>query len=298
MKRLKLIYNNNSGNRSFKNELDTCIKILQEAGYDINIFRSCTVNDIGTHLQQLNKNEFDTIVSAGGDGTLNVIVNYMMKNNIKSKLGIIPAGTANDFARHLKIEKPYKKAAEIIANGKTIKVDVGKVNNEFFINVFGAGLITNISQHVDPNVKNTLGNFAYYLKGIEKLQSFSPMPIRITNSKEVIEEEIYFFLALNSSGAGSFDKLAINASINDGLFDFLAVKSSGITELAALVLKFFKGEHIIDNRVIHFQDNFVKLEAIETDKHVSFETNIDGESAPSMPLEIINIPSAIEIFHK
>lgn len=296
MKKLKLVYNSKSGNRSFKNEIDVCIKVFQEAGYDVSIFRSCAYNDIQHHLNSLNKNEFDTIVAAGGDGTLNTVVNYIVKHNINSKLGIIPAGTANDFARHLKIEKPYKNAAEVIARGHTIKVDVGRANDTYFINVFGAGLLTNISHHVDTNVKSTLGNIAYYLKGLEKLQSFTPMPIRIINSNEVIEEDIYFFLALNSSGAGSFDKLAKNALINDGLFDFLAVKSSGITELAALALKFLKGDHINDSRVIHFKDNYVKLEPREKNNKASFETNIDGENGPSMPLEIKNIPSAIEVF--
>ena len=296
MKRLKLIYNNRSGNRSFKNELDSCIEIFQNAGYDINIFRSSTYNDISNHLQNLKKDEYYTIVSVGGDGTLNTVVNYMMRNNIKSKLGIIPAGTANDFARHLKIQKPYTSAAEIIAKGKTIKVDIGKANEDYFINVLGVGLLTNISQQVTPTVKNTLGNLAYYLKGVENLQNFIPMPIRIINSKEVIEEEIYFSIILNSSGAGSFDKLATDASVNDGLFDFLAVKSSGITELAALVLKFLKGEHMNDSRVIHFKDNHIRLETMKHDEKVSFETTVDGENGPTLPLEITNISSAIEVF--
>lgn len=298
MRKLKLIYNNRSGNRSFKNDIDSCIEILQNAGYDINIFRSSTYNDINNHLENTKKDEYHTIVSVGGDGTLNTIVNYMMKNNMKSKLGIIPAGTANDFARYLKIQKPYSSAAEIIARGNTIKVDVGKASNDYFINVFGLGLITNLSQQVTPTIKNTLGNLAYYLKGIENLHNFAPMHIRIINSKETMEEEIYFLLVLNSSGAGSFDELAVDASVNDGLFNILAVKSSGITELAAIVLKFFKGEHINDSRVIHFKDSFVKLESMQHnhDKSISFETTVDGENGPSIPLEIRNIPSALEVF--
>lgn len=297
MKKLKLIYNNRSGNRSFRNEIDPCLEVFQNAGYDINIFRSNTYNDISDHLKESNIDEYDTIVSVGGDGTLNTVVNYMMRNNVKSKLGIIPAGTANDFARYLKIQKPYANAAEIIAKGRTMKVDVGKANDEYFINVLGVGLLTNISQQVTPTVKNTLGNLAYYLKGIENLQNFTPMPIRIINSREVIEEDLYFVIVLNSSGAGSFDKLAADASVNDGLFDFLAVKSSGITEIAALVLKFLKGDHMHDSRVIHFKDKHIRLESINADEHMSFETTVDGENGPAMPLEITNIASAIEVFY-
>ena len=290
-----LIYNDYAGSRGFKNDLDPCLKIFQDAGYeDISVFRSEHIPHICQHLNKFGKDDFDTIVAAGGDGTLNAVVSSVLNKGINTKIGIIPAGTSNDFASHLKIEKHYTKAAEIITKGNTIKVDVGKANDRYFINVFGAGLITNISHYVDPAMKSILGNFAYYLKGIEKLQSYTPMPVKITTSDRVIEEDIYFFLALNSARAGGFDKLVEGASVRDGLLDMLAVRAGHIGDIVALLLKFFMGEHINDERVIHFRDKYALIEG--RGQKNSFETNIDGENGPPMPVEINMYKSAIEVY--
>ena len=248
------------------------------------------------HLTKFGPLEFDTIAVAGGDGTLNAVVRAVLKNNIKAKIGVIPAGTSNDFARHLKIGKSFIGAAHVIANGNTIEADVGQANDMYFINVFGAGLITNIPHHVDPNLKQTLGPFAYYLKGLEKLQNYKPMPVRIITDNHVIEEDIYFFLALNSSQVAGLNNVIRGASVKDGFFDILAVKACGIGDVMALLLKFFQGEHINDERVIHLLTSHV---LIEPQNHEDkFETNIDGENGPTLPVEIKMHHNAIEFFAK
>jgi len=298
MRRLKLIYNKYAGNKGFKNELDECIEVLQAAYDDISVFRTETIEAIDAHLSKINPNEFDAIAIAGGDGSLNATLNAMLNYGINSKLGVIPAGTANDFARFLGIEKgDYIHAAKVIAKDNSKKIDVGKTNGKYFINVYGVGLITNISHHVDPNLKNALGNMAYYLKGLEKIQNFVPIPLKITTSTDVFEEDVYFFLALNSGGAGGIDNIIPDASLTDGMLDGIAVKASNIAELATLGLKFFKGEHLQDDRVLYFKDKYIKLEAAKPAQgKISFETNMDGENTDPLPVEIEVVPKGIEIF--
>ncbi len=299
MRNLELIYNSNSGNRTFKNDLDTCIQIFQDAGYSVSIFRidnKCRVDD---YLKKLNPLEHCTIVVAGGDGTVNIVLNSILKNKIKCKLGIIPAGTANDFATSLNIPKSNIDAAKVIVNGKTINSDVGKVNDYYFINVFGAGLLTNISQHVDNKLKNTLGKIAYYLKGIEKFPKFESIKLRISNSNKVIEEEILFLIVLNSPGAGGFEKLVPEAKMDDGLFEFIGIKSIPVQNMIKLFLKVLTGDYLNDDNVVYFRDSYIKIENCVDNinsKDMNIETDIDGEFGPNLPVEIENIPNAIEVF--
>lgn len=298
MKKLKLIYNPNAGDRSFKNKLDECIHVLQHGGFEVHIFRSLKKGDIDAHISSMEKEEYDTVVVSGGDGTINIVINALMKNNITAKLGILPAGTANDFANYLGIPKNPKEACSYIAKGDTISSDIGEVNGRYFINVCGAGLLTNISQNIDENLKNSLGKLAYYLKGLEQVQNFVPIPVKITNSKEVMEENVYLLLVLNGAGAGSFEKLAPNASINDGVFDFIAFKSISMPELAKIFLKVLKGDYLHDPNVIYFQDSFIKIEPNgEGLEKALFETDIDGELGPDMPLTIYNRKRVIEIYY-
>jgi len=303
MKKLKLIYNPNAGDKTFRLSLDDCISVFQEAGFFVDIFRSMKKGDIERALSRVSPYEYDTIVVAGGDGSINIVVNSMMTNGIRAKLGIIPAGTANDFASYLKISKKPKEAAQVIANGKVIDTDIGFVGSvgsstgKYFINVCGVGVLSNISHHTDPDFKNVLGKIAYYIKGIEEFQNLTPLNVKITNSQMVIEEKIYTMLVLNSSGVGSFEKINKEAKIDDGVFEFIAVKCCPLTDMAMLGLKVLRGDYLGNPNIIYFKDSYVKIELLEdvADK-ILLETDIDGELGPNIPIEIKNLTKALKIY--
>ena len=296
MKNLKLIYNADAGNKSFKYQLDSVLKVLTSAGFDTSLLRVEKIIQVEEYLSQIKPDAYDTIIAAGGDGTLNIVVSCVLKYGLTARIGLIPAGTSNDFARSMGISKNFETAAQVIAAGQTTFVDIGKITTDtslqYFINVFGAGTITNISHHVNPNLKNTIGNTAYYLKAVEKLmQDHAPLPVTITHSKGDLTAEIYFFLALNTGAAGGFDKLVERASINDGYFDMFAMTAGSIADNLALIMKFLKGEHLEDDRIIYYRDNYTKL-TFDTPT----ETNIDGEAGPPPPVEISLLPSAIQLY--
>ncbi len=297
MKKLKLIYNPSSGDKSFINWLDECIKAFQEGGFETHIYRSMEVGDIDKHFDQLPKDYYDAFVICGGDGSVNIAVNAIMRNNLKAPLGIIPSGTANDFANYLKMPQQIDKAAEVIAKCKTAKIDLGLVNNEkYFVNVCAAGMFANISQNIDINFKNTFGKLAYYIKGVEQIPNFVPMNLKIINSKDTIQESIYFFFVLNSAGTGGFDKLSPGASINDGIFDFIAFKEFPIIDIPLLFVKVLSGEYLDDNRIIFFRDSNIKIECLEPPKNnFMLKTDMDGEAGPNLPIEIKNINNAFNI---
>lgn len=296
MKRLKLIYNPYSGDKGFKFDLDSCINKFQSGGYEVHIFRSTNYGDIEKNIKKMHKNFYDAIVVSGGDGTINIVVSSLMKYKLNDiPIGIIPSGTANDFATYLKIPKITDQSCDVILKNKIIPVDIGQIGNRCFINVCAGGLFSNVSQNIDKDFKDILGKLAYYIKGIEQIPNFVPIPIRITNSQEVIEDNIYLFLVLNSSGTGGLANLSPSALINDGLFDFIAFKGVGILEIPSLILKFLKGNYLNDNKVIFFRDNYIKIENLSDDNKL-LETDLDGEAGPCMPIEIKNIKHAVKFF--
>ena len=295
MKKLKLIYNPLSGDGSFADYIDECVAALQNGGYETHLFRCSGNHPIADHIAAMEPGYYDAVAVSGGDGTLNVVLNALLKHGHNLPLGIIPSGTANDFASYLKIPKDAEQAAAIIADGHTMAVDVGLANNNYFINVCGAGFLTNISQTIDGDIKNLLGKFAYYLKGIGQLPNFTPLKIRITSSAITMEDEIYLFLVLNSAGTGGFDKLVPFAAIDDGQFDFVAFKAMPLMDLAKMMLKLFSGEYLSDPNILYFRDSYIKVEPL-FDNPTYLETDIDGEAGPYMPVEIKNIPKHIQVF--
>lgn len=297
MKKLKLIYNPFSGDKSFKNNLDVCIHMFQQAGIEAHIFRSITPGDIDEHLSKIAGQDYEGIAIAGGDGSINIAINAMMKYGIDLPLGIIPAGTANDFATFIKLPKSTEEAVQIICNGKTQRVDIGQVNGKYFINVCAAGLLTNVSQIVDPNIKSAFGKLAYYMKGLEQLPNFMPLPMRITHSRGTIEENLYWFTVLNSAGTGGFERLSPEALIDDGKFDFVGLKAIPIFDLSLLFLKMLKGsDYLYDSNVIFFRDEYIRVEYLGGAKEDTLSTDVDGEIGPDMPIEIKNLQKKMEIF--
>ena len=293
MKKLALIYNPNSGDRGFKNYIDTILMILQDAGFSLSIHRSESGESICRFIDSLKNSGYDSVVVCGGDGSLNIAVNAIMDAALRVKFGIIPSGTANDFASYLNLPKDPVLAAEVIASGNTTLVDLGKANEKYFVNVFAIGYPANISHVVNDDLKNVMGKMAYYMKGLGEIQSFNPITVDITNSHGTTREELAVALVLNGRGAGGFAGLVPAGSANDGLLDFLALRNFTFSTLTLgpLLLKVIRGEHLDDENVLHFRDNYIKIQSFGAQ-----DTDVDGEPGPEMPVVIKNIPRALEIY--
>ncbi|MCX7884872.1 MAG: YegS/Rv2252/BmrU family lipid kinase [Caloramator sp.] len=287
MKRARLIYNPYSGDRSFRMRLDLVIDKLQRGGYEVVIHRTMSIDDI---YNSVSKDFCDIVVISGGDGTINHVINAMLKNDLNVPIGIIPSGTANDFAAHLNIPKRISQACDIIVKGNTTEIDVGRINERYFVNVAAGGLLTDVSQKIDINLKNTLGKMAYYIKGIEQLPNFRAIPISIEHENNVINEMVYLFVILNGSTAGGF-KLAPDSTANDGKLNFVAVKSCNLMELFNLFIKMLKGEHLESSNIVYLKGKKFKIKCNE-----NIETDIDGETGPLFPLDVCISDKKLKIF--
>lgn len=297
MKKLKLIYNPFSGNKSFKFDLDFCFSIFQEGGYEIHPFRSIHPGDIATHIAQMDEN-YDIVVVSGGDGTVNIVINALMNRGLQIPLGIIPSGTANDFATFLGLKTgDVPNACRTILQTQPQKIDLGLVNdNLYFINVCAGGLLTNVSQTVDKNMKNALGTLSYYLKGMEQIPNFHKIPFRITTNQGVMEENLYLYMILNSTGTGGFTKLSPESSVIDGKFEFLGIRAKTILEIPPVLLKMLTGDHIKDEKnILYLKDDYFKIECLKEDFKI-METTVDGEMGPKMPLEVKVLKDIYPVF--
>lgn len=280
MKKLKFIYNPASGDGTFKNRLDYLIENLQEAGYMVVPYRSSDVKALEKAFTDIYE-DYEAVCISGGDGTLSTVINIMASMRLNLPVGIFPFGTANDFAAHLNIPKDIDACCEIIKKGKIKKVDIGRVNDSYFLNVCSAGLLTDVAYKTDTNLKNALGKLAYYIKGIEEIPRFTPFRMRLKYNNNVIKDNFLLLLILNGSSAGSFTRLAPFAKIDDGLLDVIAIKNTNITNLLALFLKILRGEHIGDPNIYHFQTDRLVIDCDGV-----CETDIDGERGPDFPLDI------------
>ena len=289
MKNVKFIYNPYSGENVILDHLDIVIKIHQEAGYTIVPYRIDKEIDVINAFNDFRDTNYYYVLIAGGDGTIDNVVNAMAKAGVSVPIGILPVGTANDFGKFLGMPSDISKACRQILNSEVTSVDLGSINDKYFVNVASTGLFTDVSQKTDVNLKNTIGKLAYYLKGLEELPNFRKLEIKIKSEEMEYEGNMYFMLVFNGQTAGNF-KLATKASADDGLLDVIIFKAIPIIELIPLFVKVLKGEHLDSDNVIYFKTNNIYIESNE-----DIVTDIDGEKGPDFPLNIKCIKGGLKV---
>src|SRR5690625_5150294 len=266
MKRARVIYNPTAGREQMKKSLPDVLQLLENAGFEASAHATTGENDATEAASMACEREYDLIIAAGGDGTLNEVIHGMSNHDYRPKVGmipmrtkndnrhkvrIIPMGKTNEYDKELKITKELIEAMKNNTEGYSKKLDIGKANGHHFLNIAGGGKITEVTYDVPLKLKTVLGQLAYYIKGIELLPQIRPVQTRIEYDGQVFEGEIMMFLVANTNSIGGFEKLAPNAVIDDGYFDLLILKKTNIAEFVFLANKALRGNHIYDDHVIY-----------------------------------------------
>lgn len=289
-----LIYNPNSGNRTFKNYLDIILEKFQEKGYVVTLWRITECCELPSLFQKIDRTEYKKVLIAGGDGTIHQVVNSLLTYGFDLPIGIYPAGTANDFAHNFDSPATVEDLTEIYTGDHFMYSDIGMANGEYFINVASLGCLTDISQRTDPKVKTSFGIFSYYLKGLEEFQKIRTIRVRvISEGEKTFDDEIYFMLVMNGKSAGGFKKVSPHSQINDGLLDVIIFKKCPVLELMNVLAKILRGEHTKNPNVLYFRS--AKL-TVECDDETG--TDLDGERGVPFPLEIEVVPKKLKILHQ
>ncbi|PWU69149.1 diacylglycerol kinase [Gracilibacillus dipsosauri] len=291
MKRARIIYNPTSGREVFKRELAEVLKRFEQAGYETSTHATTCEGDGVQAARYAVEQKFDLIIAAGGDGTVNEVVQGIAEQDYRPQLAIIPVGTTNDFARALGIPREIQKAVDVILEHNVRSLDIGKVNDQYFMNIAGGGKLTELTYEVPSKLKTMLGQLAYYLKGIEMLPSLKPTKVKIEYDGKVLEEEIMLFLVSNTNSVGGFEKLAPAAKMDDGYFDLVILKKANLAEFIRIATLATRGAHLEDKHIFYTKANRIKVHSEE-----KMQLNLDGEYGGLLPGEFVNLYRHIEFF--
>lgn len=280
--RALLLYNTSSGRGNIKSRIMDIKAVFKEAGIDIR-----------PHRIDFSKNPLDgyedseLVVICGGDGTVNYVVNAIKCKGLDPEIGIIPMGTANDFARAIGMNSNPITAAKQIAQGKVRRVDCGKVNDRYFVNILSFGVLTTTSQHTSDKEKHIVGRLAYLRTGFVDLLNMHSMPLNIRCNGEEHKFDAVMFLAFNGNSAGQFN-LAPRSNIEDGMLDILILDYDNTAKTCWNMMNYLINHE--SGAVHHFRCN-----KLEVDCNTNEHTDIDGQPGPQMPLSIECITGALKI---
>lgn len=233
-----------------------------------------------TRLAQSYKDDENIIYAVGGDGTLSEVLNGVI--GTKNKIGIIPAGSGNDFYRTV---KELAKAE--------IESDVGVVNGKYFLNIACVGIDAEVANNVPLMKKKNVKVKNLYTASI--LYTFTHFKFKRIHFKSQEKDEKGNFTILsicNGRYYGGGYNISPKASLEDNYFDVYYINKLRLPSIINLLLKLKKGKLEQDKRTNHFKTNNI---TVTSEEPIRF--NVDGETIENTKFEIKIIPKAIKIYH-
>ena len=289
MKKVKFIYNPFSGEREILKYLDYIINAYQKNNLIIVPFRISYNAKLENAFIDID-DSYDHILISGGDGTVNQVINIIKNKNIDIPVAVLPAGTANDFAHVIGMPYSIRKSIDIILNSTPKLIDLGKVNDKYFINIFSCGLFTDVSQKTPTKYKNTFGKLAYYFTGLKELPNFKKLNLSVKSEHGNFEGSSILFFIFNGRTAGGFE-IAHDSLVDDGMLDIIIVDGENIFEKLSFLSQFILRKNLdYPKGIIHF-----KTDKLEINIENNYSTDIDGEPGPTSPLNITCEKNSLKI---
>lgn len=267
----ELIINLTAGGGKPRPHLKTIFKYLKENGFNFKVSYTSHHGEAIELAQKAADKGMELIVSIGGDGTVNEIVNGIMKSKNNPSLGIIPLGWANDFIKSTDIPSDIIEACKVLARGKIKKIDIGVINNQkYFANICGVGfdaevaLLANQMKSKHPNLR-ILSAFVYVFATVKKLLSpFNYHDVKIKFDGQEIHSKILFIAISNGKIYGGRFKITPEAILDDGLLEICLVKEMGRFKYLSIIPKVFKGTHASIKGISFYKAKEVVIESSET----------------------------------
>jgi len=290
VKKYLLIYNPASGKRKFYKKISFILKYFSKKGISLNMYQSKKAGDLEAKAYEF-ASKYDVFIISGGDGTINEVINGIMKSEKKPAIGIFPSGTANDIAYIFGMCRNIKRVLDNITNSNPVLMDLNMINDRYFVYVTAAGFLTRISYDISREKVKKLGYIAYLIEGFKDFPKNYEINFKITYDEGIIEDKFMLVFALAANRVGRFTlKNFGNSKLDDGKLELRLIKSRKRFKILSLLKLYLKSGKCSKNEV-HLESSKYK---IEIDKNLVWNT--DGEKNISGSVEIKVVPKAISVF--
>jgi len=285
-KKVQLILN---GKAAGNDALKTAVARQRAIGHTIEIRVTSEKGDARRFVAETG--EVDLLIAAGGDGTLNEVVHGLMDLSEVARpvLGVVPLGTANDFATGCGIPHDPEEALALCMEGEGVPVDVGKANKHWFLNAASIGFGAEITATTPPELKNLLGPAAYAVMGAILAMNVRHYRGRLTLPDREIAGSGPVAIVGNGRQAGGGVQVTPSARVDDGLLDVLAVRE--IPALALLTAARELQELSPDGEYI----SYWQTPWAEVHTEDAIPVNLDGEPAQFSSVRYEAVPSAMRL---
>ena len=271
MKTIRVILN---GKGDANPQVRAGINRIRDEGQPLDVRCTWEGGDAARFAQEAMSDGIDVLVAGGGDGTVNEIVNGLLEADQAPRmaLGVLPLGTANDFARGCGIPLGPYEALKLACEGRATAIDIPSANGVYFANVASGGFGAEVTGGTNPQLKKAMGGGAYALTGIVTAAKMEPYSGKFVAPDESTEGSFIVMAVGNARQAGGGFQVTPNAHLNDGLMDVMFIADFQTKELG-IVIQELQDFANTDNQFVHYR----QVPGFEIEVSGKLPINLDGE---------------------
>jgi len=295
--RARLIYNPTAGPRNVQGDLKRIHSYLRSRGWSIDLQMTEKSGDATNLSKTAAQSDFDAVIVAGGDGTVNEAVNGLA--GTQTALGVLPVGTGNLWAKQLGIPtytltNPLRlqEAATGLAEGSIRLVDVGQVNDRYFLCWAGIGLDAQVTTEMEPRPRHTkrLGMLPYVVATVLVAREFQGVRTRVYLDGSLVRGRTLLILISNIRQYAGLLHISQEARVDDGLLDIFVFKGLGFPYAVRHLLKMLSRRCLDDPRIVQRQARRIKVLT-----EYAVPVQVDGDPIGTTPITLRIVPHALKV---
>lgn len=293
---LKLFVNPTAGRGQANRRVPAIVDLLRKSGVVVDVFASEKTGDIENVVRDAVDSGSGEIIVAGGDGSVHEAVNGIMQSGRTARLGVIPIGTGNDFAKACGISLEWQTATRLLANriednATLITIDVGRMNDRHFSNGAGIGFDAKVNR-LARNIRWPIGDAVYLVAVMKGLADGIITPdLHIKSPTREWSGPVTLANISNGPWVGGMFYIAPMADNSDGQLDLVIADPVSRSRVMTLIPKLIKGTHIEETEIHHDRVDSLKISAKEP-----VPSHLDGEvQALQTEFDISVVPAALTL---
>ncbi len=285
--RVLILFNPFAGQAyNLKQTLESAADIWRSKGWDVEVRPTKAPGDATLQARLAAEQGYDVVVAAGGDGTVNEVVNGLVGTRVA--LGVLPVGTVNIWARELGLPMDLHRVANAFLTAQLEQIDVGKAGERFFLLMAGIGFDGAVTAQINPSEKKRLGVFAYVKQTLQLAWCYQGVRSFICIDGQRIRGRILLIVIGNSQLYGGVVKLTADAIVNDGLLDVCVIKGRSMLVAPLRLLSVFTRRYNRDPKVVYYRARQIEIKGKKL-----LPVQVDGDYLGTTPMSFKVVPQSL-----
>lgn len=296
MKKVMILFNETSGKNNGKEIAENFVEYAKNKGFETTEFFLEQVGpdiDGQKNVNKAEKEQVDTVIMIGGDGTINHNVNDFKKILSKVNVGLLPGGTVNNLARVLGIPLKFEKAADVILEGNTQAVDYGTVNEKVIVSTLTIGILADTAVRITQKEKQKYGKIIFVKNFFKLLFKKKRYFIEVQTEKETWRGKTQLVTVNMTNSVGGYTNFDSSAAPDDGLFHLSILPKLHFYKIILYLPKIILGKISEISELKYITAKEMKIASSQKKK---IGTRVDGDPCDDLPIKMKVINNGLTVF--